>query len=55
MTEHLSDRVTALAALTFSDWLLKGADDSICSSLTALMQTLSEGPQTVRFASAKVP
>ena len=70
MTEHLSDRVTALAALTFSDWLLKGADDSICSSLTAMMQTLSEGPQTVakkarlrsspaagheRFASAKVP
>ena len=50
MTEHLSDRVTALAALTFSDWLLKGADDSICSSLTAMMQTLSEGPQTVAKA-----
>ena len=53
MTEHLSDRVTALAALTFSDWLLKGADDSICSSLTAMMQTLSEGPQTVAKAACQ--
>lgn len=53
MTEHLSDRVTALAALTFSDWLIKGADDSICSSLTAMMQTLSEGPHTVAKAACQ--
>ena len=48
MTKHLSDQVTALAALTFSDWLLKGIDEAVCESIQAMTQTLQseDWPET---------
>ena len=40
VTEHLPRPVTALAALTFSDWMLKGIDESILESILAMTQAL---------------
>ena len=42
MTEHLSRPVTALAALTFSDWMLKGVDEAILESIHAMTQSLQD-------------
>lgn len=42
VTEHLSRPVTALAALTFSDWMLKGVDEAILESIYAMTQSLQD-------------
>lgn len=40
MTQHFFNHVTALAALTFSDWMLKGVDESVLESIRAMTQAL---------------
>ena len=42
VTEHLPRPVTALAALTFSDWMLKGIDESILESILAMTLALQD-------------
>lgn len=42
MSAHLSYPVIALASLTFSDWMLKGADGSVPESLRAMTQALQK-------------
>lgn len=54
MSAHLCNSVTALAALTFSDWMLKGAESSVLESLRAMTQALQTQDSAVGAQAATV-
>ena len=54
VTQHLSNQVTALAALTFSDWMLKGIDETIFESIQAMTSVLQNVDSCVGQAAQKV-
>ena len=49
MTEH-TIQATALAALTFSDWMLKGAEPAVLASIRSMIDALQEEKSPVKEA-----
>lgn len=54
MSEHLSNQIKALTALTFSDWLLRGVDENVLESLLAMAAVLQQQTGPVAKAARKV-